>query len=686
MTILTPLRRRFHLRWCLLLLALLAPPFPAQAALGSLNLRAAPDVIRADGQSRTTITAEVRDSDGSVAPDGTQVNFTTTSGQIDNAAPTVAGRARVTFISDAIPGVAQVSAFSGTSSATISIRMVEDPEAVGPVARVIDLDGDYTAYSESAGVLEAIGSARLVWKRQTISARMIQADLVRSVIRARGDVVIESKKGRRPDSAPSAPPPASGATNAAPAKPPCCDRGPDVLHLHGDYLAVDMMSDQATLVSGDTWQVIDFPTLSLFAGKKDGPDPLRWAELQDSDMLWKAERIVAVPGQKVQLRKTEAFVGGQRVVRLPYHEISLAEGVSTQGQQYVGVGSQGLAVDLPYFLQMNPGASTSLRLRRGARSGFGWYGTNPGWQLDLERRYGLPGTTEGTLSFGRVTSGDWGVFWNHSQRLAKGTQAYALVEYPAHRDLFTNLNLSRQGRQGSVGLSLSAHKLQDRTLGRTVDFNAQTAQRVLGQSGVRFSLEGRVHDSRGGDFVAFNGKRYEVEPSYSRELGLRLSPALLKLGRGGLSSWVSLKQVWGSHDRTGIGLAGALAFSRPLGRTGGLNLNYSYNRFPGNTFYGTTGRQNLSSSLRLSPTRRLSLGAFGSVGLDSPNRSFSTSAGYLLGDVWRLEVQQTAYSFRNLQERDLQLGLTRAIGVREVTLYWSRLNHRIMFEIGGGAF
>jgi hypothetical protein len=694
MTILTPLRRRFHLRRCLLLLALLVVPLPARGSLGSLNLRAAPEVVRADGQSRTTITAEVRDSDGSLAPDGTLVHFTTTAGQIENVAPTTAGRARAAFTSDAIPGVAQVSAFSGSSSATIIVRMVEDPEAIGPSARVIDLDGRYVAYSESLGILESIGEARLVWKRRTITAEMIQADLTHSVIRARGKVRIESKRGQRPAAPPAAPPPAPVAlpSGAEPAgetpstKPPCCDLGPDVPHLHGDYLALDMMSDQATLVTGETWQTIDVPSLTPLPKAAKGPDPLEWKELQDSDMLWKADRILAVPGQKVQLRKTEAFVGGQRVVRLPYHEISLAEGVSTQGQQYVGVGSNGLAIDLPYFLQMNPGASTSLRLRHGARSGFGWYGTNPGWQLDLERRYGLPGATEGTLSLGRITDGDWGVFWNHSQRLAKGTQAYAMVEYPSHKDLFSNLNLSRQGRQGSLGLNLSAHKLQDRTLGRTFDANAQTAPRQLGQTGVRLTLESRLYDSRGGDFVAFDGKRYEVAPSYSRELGLRLTPAFMKIGRGGLGSWVSLKHVWGSQNRTGIGMAGAVAFSQPMGRGGGLTLNYTYNRFPGNTFYGTAGRQNLSGSLRLNPARRLFLGAFGTMGLDSSNRSFSTSAAYSFGPVWRLELQQTAYQFRTLQEHDLQFGLTRAIGNREVTFYWSRLRHRLMFEITGGAF
>src|SRR5881396_3721797 len=119
-------------RWYLLLTVALCLAAPALGSLGSLALRATPESVRADGHSTTVITAEVRDSGGGVVPDGTEVHFTTTAGQIDAVAPTQAGRARATFTSDAIAGVAQVSAFSDANSATISVRMVEDPDALGP--------------------------------------------------------------------------------------------------------------------------------------------------------------------------------------------------------------------------------------------------------------------------------------------------------------------------------------------------------------------------------------------------------------------------------------------------------------------------------------------------------------------------------------------------------------------------
>jgi invasin-like protein len=648
------LLHRVLLQRCGLLLALLSLTAAAFGSNGSLALRATPEVVRADGHSTTTITAEVRDSGGGIVPDGTPVHFTTTTGQIDAVAPTVGGRARATFTSDALAGVAQVSAFAGTASATISVRMAEDPNALTPRSRVLTVHGKYVAYSESLGVLEAIGDARLTWKDQTITAQAVQADLFNHVIRAQDGVRIETKKSKK--------------------------------SVTGDRLALDMTGDVATLIGGDTRQVLDFLSLAPLAGKRISPNPLEWADLNNSDVLWVAEEAIAVPGQKVQLRKAAAFLGGQRVLRLPYHEVSLAGGLSPQGQSYVGVGSEGLTVDLPYVLKMSPSESTSLHLQRGNRSGFGWYGTNPDWQLNLERQYGLPGATEGMVSLGWGTAGDYGLHWNHTQQLAKGTQAYALLESPRFQDLYSNLNLSRQGRLGTLGLNISAQKVQARGLSRTIDLNASTAPHPLAGTGLKLSLESRVYDSRGGDYVTFDGKQYVVAPSFSRELGVRLTPAMLKLGRGGLSSWVSLRQVWGSRDQSGFGLAGALAFNHPIGKMGGLSLNYSYNRFPGNTFYGTAGRQNLSASLRLAPTRRLSMGVFGSVGLDSPTRTMNANATYSFGPLWRLEVQQTAYSFPNLSESDLQFGLSRALGQRDLKVYWSTLRRRIMFEVGSGSF
>ena len=77
------LRNLIRVGRCGPLLALLFLTHPAFGSLGSLALRATPEIVRADGHSTTTITAEVREGGGGLVPDGTQVHFTTTAGQID---------------------------------------------------------------------------------------------------------------------------------------------------------------------------------------------------------------------------------------------------------------------------------------------------------------------------------------------------------------------------------------------------------------------------------------------------------------------------------------------------------------------------------------------------------------------------------------------------------------------------
>ena len=92
---------RHYLFYTLLLcLTALLGAAPAARATGSLALAAAPDVIYADGKSSTVVTATVRDSGGSLVPDGTSVRFTTNLGRLTpDTATTASGVARVSLTS-----------------------------------------------------------------------------------------------------------------------------------------------------------------------------------------------------------------------------------------------------------------------------------------------------------------------------------------------------------------------------------------------------------------------------------------------------------------------------------------------------------------------------------------------------------------------------------------------------------
>src|SRR5579875_3527182 len=96
---------------CLYLACPGGPRSARAAGQANLTLEVTPEVILADGKSDTMVTATVRDSSGSLAPDGTTVQFATTGGTLArDTETTMAGTARVRLISASTDGVAVVSA------------------------------------------------------------------------------------------------------------------------------------------------------------------------------------------------------------------------------------------------------------------------------------------------------------------------------------------------------------------------------------------------------------------------------------------------------------------------------------------------------------------------------------------------------------------------------------------------
>jgi hypothetical protein len=332
---------------------------------------------------------------------------------------------------------------------------------------------------------------------------------------------------------------------------------------------------------------------------------------------------------------------------------------------------------------MGAGGSTALRLRHGDRSGFGYFAQRPGWQLDLERKYGEEGRVEGLLTLNRIVS-DWGLRWTHSQPLGGTARVHAFFDFPAHRDLYGQLNLNKQWRSGSATLSLSGNKVEGRGIGHSANLGLESRPWALG-SGFSLLLEGRVQDSRGGEYIRLNGRRFQVPGVTQQQIGLRLRPPQLRLGASSsLTSSIAVRQAWG--HRQGTGLVGALNFMQKLGGNSSLSLNYNYNQTPGYTYLRNSGRQNLSASLYYRPGDRLRLSAFGLMGLDNPIRSLTGSASYLITPSWRLDLLHTLYQFDFYRSSDSQIGVARALGNRELFLYWSTERHRLAIEIGVNQF
>jgi len=97
---------------------------------GQLTLVAADQSIVADGVSKTTITATVRDTHGNPLPDSTPVRFQTSLGLITPAqVPLATGQAQASLLSDTTPGTATVTAAAGGLVNTVQVQFT--PPATG---------------------------------------------------------------------------------------------------------------------------------------------------------------------------------------------------------------------------------------------------------------------------------------------------------------------------------------------------------------------------------------------------------------------------------------------------------------------------------------------------------------------------------------------------------------------------
>jgi hypothetical protein len=124
---------------CLTLLAAGCESVPLLAPDSSLRLQANPSFVVADG-GRSVVTAVLTEPAGTFVPDGTEVFFFTTLGQIDERAKTVNGVARVYFVADSRSGHACVTAYSGGTAPTAATCGSLPGAASGEGSATIQID------------------------------------------------------------------------------------------------------------------------------------------------------------------------------------------------------------------------------------------------------------------------------------------------------------------------------------------------------------------------------------------------------------------------------------------------------------------------------------------------------------------------------------------------------------------
>lgn len=640
---------------CLLAILSLVP-LPARAA-GYIRVTVAPTVLLADGISTATVTAEVRGGSGRPARDGTEVRFYTTAGTITQAAFTSSGIARATLTSSSFPQSANVSVSVGLDQAVLSVPMVSKLVEANVGGRVLKVTGKYVAFSEDKHFIQADEQVKVRFRGVDVEANSVQIDLNQDRMVALGKVNI-----------------ASGEKT-----------------LVGERLWLDLKSFEGYMVAVKLKQWFSAYDLTELPEKpKNANATFELEDLSDSKLLWVSKQANYVVGERVQVQGARAYVGGIKSVRMPFHESSLQSGFN-ESNQYIGLGSQGIDLDLPLYVRMSPNASTAFRVGYGTRSGgIGNFTRQAGLSVDLVQKYGFAGASEGQAFLTNMNDFNrWGFLWNHTQKLGRTSRLVTNLQFPQHRDFYGSLNLTSGLPVGTVQLGLAAQKARLGTLGSTLSLGYETKPKPLAGGKVALTGETTYFRRDQASTRLAPGVRTALTNTQYQTVGARLRPRPVSLMKGlSLDSSLALRAVNGTGStRSGFGPALETQIRKSLANNGMVALGFTYNHLASiNDFLPSQGKMNATLNAGLPITKKLRISALGSMALDAPSRNVVGQLSYQMAPKWRLDLLHTMFQYGGLGDFDYQFGVARELGGREMGVYWSRRRHRWLFQFGAARF
>ena len=643
----------------LFLLCSIMPALGAQRGVSSIDISASPSTLPSDGKSVSTVSAEVWDSNGQHAPDGTMVHFTSSMGVIEESASTMGGIARVRLVSADIPGECVLTAtwIEGQAVSHISVpfgNVVTEPEGL----HYIGIDkADYLAYSVDYKTMDALGHVTIRYRNMRIEAKEVQINTETGRLVARGIGEDEKLRIYKKDG-----------------------------ETEGDMLTISMFDLNGLLLSSDKGKVqkIDLSKQVPEFSKEDAvytPDDFNLADLSDSAVLIKAKAATIFMNDKIQFTKARVYVDGKGMLSLPYYLYSLT-GVQEEGQQYVGYSTGGITLNLPYYYALTPSFSGSVHVRHGDKTGWGDFGQTPGWFIDLSQKYDT-GNGNGDLTIQRMTDQNWGLNLSHTQSFGKDTNGYLYFDSPNHKDTYANVSVSHSMHSADIGLGIyNTHSLLGSNSMNTNVYLQTRAKPIAQGSKLMYTLSARsayTKDSLAslsGMNNSAQGNIYTTPIALSKALSLRSS-----LGLG---------YVWGDLSAKGLSTIGTAVLDWKVSNYNRIFLNYRYadRATVLNTLTTTQqiGKHTLSLNALFTDGKKWNASIYGIKGLDYPTMSLFADLNYRMSPEWRFGISSTTNRYGIKRYDDLELSLGKIIGSRELNAVWSQSQKKIMFELGSGGF
>jgi len=664
----------------LILLVCSAGELIADRSVGSILLTANPDSIPADGKSVCTITAQVRDRQNNVVPNGTEVRFSTSLGIIEEAVITSAGAARAKLISGTTKGTAIITATWVDGQATTQMQVVfggsTAPVAKGPGYISIKSD-DYLAYSIDHKTMEAIGHVKIRYRSLDIEAYDVQIDLNKHKITARGN-------------------------------------NHDLVKIHTNTGVIEgnmffcVLGEKGILLSVDSGKSLQIDLSKgspIVSAEKPVyfPEDFHFVDLSDSGTLIKAKEAIVFLDDKIQFTQAAVYVDAKRMFCLPYYIFPLNPG-GLDGEQSISASTNGgISVNLPFYFGLTPESSAAVLVQHGVQAGWGLYGQTPGWSLGLREKYTTQ-NAQGTFELSQVTTpSDWGAHFTHSQQLDPDTHTYLFLDYPAHKDFFGNFSIDRRFTGWNAGLNLYGSMLSLGGDSMSADLYMQTQPKPIGKSPLRYTVSTKlvytqstavptdttvtptpiigappappvpaVTSTMGGFQPSVQTNLYTLP--YTLTKTLSFSPS------------VALGYLWGGEFApTGMSTLGTASFDWKISKASGVSFGYRYAERASIYTAASVGTQSVTANWHYF-SNKWQASLYGVKGLDYSSMNLFGNVSYKIDPLWRIGMRATLNEYGLLSYNDVEAEIGRMISGKELMFLWSKSQHRVLFQFGGGSF
>jgi hypothetical protein len=656
----------------LALLGLLAAGATAQSAF--IRLTAYPSVSVADGRTPVTITAEIRDHQGRLVPDGTQVVLSSAPGQFrEGVLRTANGLVQGILVPDSTAGIAKITASCLTFSATANLEyeFVADRSMLSSATEYVEfVSPTPMMYSVESKVIMAAAPDRGVYLRYRdveIHADDLQYNIPMGEVRARKARLKVARHSHEYDELYL-----KLALRRGYGMGTYQGRVPTELIGFGRYVAFQ------------TEERLRYGPLEITSS---GHSPAREAlaaqlfafeDISESASHVAAKKAVIFPRREIQFHQAEIFVGGARAMKMPLFQVSIYGTTPVLTDGILNVYDNQLSVNYPHYLSLKPGQTSLLRFRMGQNYGR-TFGALGGTFLDYELNWNRGDEMQGGVTVSGLLRNDWGVGARQFMRLGDRTTIVGQVDLPGRRALFGSTNISHQLDGYALGLTANT----TRSL-RGPKFVTEQTSMVLERDPVQLrGLPVRLY--YGVTASHFETQTQAIDRTQS-SVGLRLRGQVLPINldrETSLHASFSASHLQGHNTLTGLTYFASTTLSRRLGRSASLFMTYDFSEDGYNS--ALLGRHRMSAQASYA-AGRTDLRLFGTKSLDFDRSSLQGDLSYSISNQWRLVYSYTFDQYLGDNYLDYAAAVAYNLGGREVGLTWSNRTKRFGVQILGARF